>query len=83
MLQCNRLSLCNPKILEYIRNTTNKTIEKYKKILTLDYNIDYNIDYNNYDPETNKPNNLLLPIVSFISFLAGYHFHNFVNKFCK
>lgn len=59
----------SPEMLKYIKDTTNKSIEKYKKQVSV---ISVNDD---------KPNFYnLLPFVSFVSFLAGYNFHYFIMK---
>lgn len=58
----------SPEMLKYIRDATNKSIEKYKKQVSV---INVNDD---------KPNIYnLLPFVSFVSFLAGYNFHYFIK----
>jgi len=64
-------SMISPEMLRYIKESTNKSIEKYK-------------NKNNYNSKLvitkkDKPPNdffILLPFVSIVSFLAGYHFSN-------
>jgi hypothetical protein len=66
------LCAISPEMLKYIRDTTNKSIEKYKRPFS----------YINVGED--KPNLYsLLPFVSFVSFLAGYNFHIFIMKNVK
>lgn len=60
----------NNKMMEYLRYSTNKSLENYKKPI-----------YTFFTPEKdNIDNNIsLLPFVSIISFLAGYTFHKLTN----
>lgn len=71
MLNYNKRFSVSPEMLKYIRDSTNKSLEKYLN--------KYNI--NALDLKDRKPSCImLLPFVSFISFLAGYNFHNFVER---
>ena len=60
-------SLINPNIRDIIRVSTNKYIDS--KCMSKDY----------YFNEKPTPNFLLIPLVSLISFLAGYNFHKLTN----
>jgi hypothetical protein len=60
-------NLINPNIREIIRLSTNKYIDS--KSMSKDY----------YFNEKPTPNFLLIPLVSLISFLAGYNFHKLTN----
>jgi len=65
MFSLRKYPLIDPELSKYIKESTNKSIEKYlnkSKILCT--------------PNENNPNNifLILPFVSLVSFLAGYHF---------
>jgi hypothetical protein len=71
MLNYNKRLSISSEMLKYIRESTNKSLEKY---LTK-----YNI--NALELKDRTPNCIiLLPFVSLISFLAGYNFNNFVEK---
>lgn len=70
MFRSNRSFLISPEMSNYIKDSTNKSLEKYLN--------KYNI--NTLFPKDEPPNCIvLLPFVSFISFLAGYN----LNLFCK
>jgi len=62
--------LISPEMSKYIRDSTNKSLEKYLN----KYNINAKI-------LKDKPINcvVLLPFVSFISFLAGYNLNLFLQ----
>lgn len=71
MLNYNKRFSISPEMSKYIRDSTNKSLEKYLN--------KYNI--NVLALKDSKPNCIvLLPFVSLISFLVGYNFHNFVEK---
>jgi hypothetical protein len=72
MFTLRRHSLISPEMLKYIRDTTNKSLEKYTNKPR------FVIPDKNDPPDKKDPPDffLLLPFVSLISFLAGY-------KFCK
>jgi len=62
MFNLSNRQLISDKISKYLRYTTNKSLEKYKK------NVTFSI------PDKNVPLNFffILPFVSLISFLTGY-----------
>lgn len=57
----------NPEMLKHIRESTNKSIERYKRSVIFD---------------KKEPPSLyaLLPFVSFISFLAGYNLNKLLKN---
>ncbi len=90
MFASNKNLITNPEILKYIKQQTNKTITKLqeiypnpnhdnsspKNISNLVKNMDIGIN-----PEPKKPDiYCILPFVSLMSFLAGYHFYNLIHK---
>jgi hypothetical protein len=68
MLNNNKRFSISPKMLKYLRDSTNKFLEKYlNKYSTNKYNTNVLI------LKDKRPSHIvLLPFVSFISFLAGY-----------
>lgn len=67
----NKRLLISAEMLKYIRDSTNKSLEKYLN----KYNINA-LELNNRTPNCI----ILMPIVSLVSFLAGYNFCNFLQK---
>jgi hypothetical protein len=72
MFTLRRRPSISPEISKYIKDTTNKSLEKYTN------NVKFAIPDKMDPPDKKDPPDffLLLPFVSLISFLAGY-------KFCK
>ena len=71
MFRSNKPFLISPEILKYIKDSTNKSLEKCLN--------KYKI--NTLFPKDSLPNyNALLPFVSFISFLAGYNLNLFFTS---
>jgi len=88
MLNFNRKNLVKPEMSQYIKeqiiSTQNKLIEKYSNenndlIDDKGFNL---VNYKNIKPNLSK-SNIILPFVSFLSFLAGYNFHYFIYKIFK
>jgi hypothetical protein len=87
-LQLSKPIFANQKIRDYIKESTNKYLEKYfnmhmnhtKKICPLCCK--QVIDYDSNDKQKlDKAITIIpiIPIISFFSFLAGYHFSKFTK----
>lgn len=71
MLNYNNRFLISPKMLKYIRDSTNESLKKYLN----------KYDMNTLVLQDNIPNCIrLIPFVSLVSFLAGYKFCIFLEK---
>lgn len=68
MFSSKKHFLISPEMSKYIRDSTNKSLEKYLNV--------------NAENLKDQPHNciVLLPFVSFISFLAGYNLNLFFTK---
>ena len=74
MFCLQRKSLINNDLTNYIKDTTNKSLEKYKKFNYLNF---FHVQENNKPSDNNL---FIIPFVSFFSFLAGYHFSSFFKN---
>jgi len=75
------LKRTNPEISKYIREQTNKSIEKYLINYPSSFGLRVSDLVKPTDIDSRIPNCcLILPFVSLISFFAGYSFHNLIQK---
>lgn len=72
----------NPELSIYIKEQTNKWLERHIKNQSLNKSMVEvsNLVKNKYDDANFLKNDLRLFFGSFISFLAGYHFSIIMNK---
>jgi hypothetical protein len=75
MFRFSNYKFINPELAKYIKDSTNKSIENFKN--RNKYSTYLITKENNPNPNEGF---MLLPFVSLISFLAGYHFSNFLKK---
>jgi hypothetical protein len=81
MLNLNRNKFINPEMSKYIKEQTNKWLEKYSTPRNSIQGIRVSDLVKQTDMDPKFPNTyLILPFVSLISFLAGYNFYNLIHK---
>lgn len=91
MLNLNRRQFINPEMSKYIKEQTNKSIarlqEQYSKKDKLEWESAFPkqvsdlVKHSDIDIKENLPNYyFILPLVSLISFLAGYNFYNLIHN---
>jgi len=91
MLCSEKQFLINPKMLKYIEESTNKSVENHINAQMLKYieestnkSVENHINKYNITAQIlkNKPPNcmMFLPFVSLMSFLAGYNLHLLFTK---
>jgi hypothetical protein len=81
MLNLNRRQFINPEMSKYIKEQTNKWLEKYSKTHNSIQGIRVSdlVKQKYMDPKL-PDLYIILPFVSLISFLAGYNFYNLIHN---